>query len=299
MLDYRRTPVRVAGIRPEAGFVLIQVDGFEDTGAVWEVPMENTHHFQFARGSARAEADAVAGFQEAVARFDMTVTIPAAADRLPESLLAIAEARTAAAAWLDAHSRFFPGGDREIAPAEGRTEPDLWADLRGFLDTREALELETEFTRVFVSNPYSGDCVKGHRLTLAEMGLVGYSGRVARDPRIFDGIWSRENRARHIASRLGFVREMLARFHLDRVELFRGMSFLELRPPENPTFVSSTFRREVAEAHFTSAQEECGLLYRQWVPADRVFMTFLETEAMNGVFEEAEAALLFQPGALF
>jgi len=38
------------------------------------------------------------------------------------------------------------------------------------------------------------------------------------------------------------------------------------------------------------------LLMRQVVPIERVFMTFLETEAMNRQFHEAEAVLLHEEG---
>ena len=38
-------------------------------------------------------------------------------------------------------------------------------------------------------------------------------------------------------------------------------------------------------------------LLRQVVPVERLFMTYLETAAMNDRFREAEAVLLFEPGA--
>jgi len=299
IMDHRRTPVRVAGLRPEAGFVLVEVTGFEDRGAVWEVPLENVHHFQWEKGSALATAAEAEALRRAAARFDSVFSVEADPAAAEATATAVARARAEAASWLDAHSRCFPGPGPEVAPGEGRADPRLWADAQGFFDRRGVLDMETEFARIFVSNPYSGDCVKGHRIVIAELGLVRYQGPVPRDPEIFAGAWSRERRARHVVSRLGLVREVLHRLGLDRMPLYRGMSFKSLEPAENRTFVSATFQRAVAEAHFTANPEACGVLYRRWVPAERALMTFLETEAMNGVFREAEAVLLHDPGGLF
>ena len=84
------------------------------------------------------------------------------------------------------------------------------------------------------------------------------------------------------------------------VRLDRGLSSEgELRPPDNGTFVSATFDPAVAKAHFHSAGDESrGLLYRQTVPIERVFMTYLETRQMNESYREAEAVLLYRESAL-
>ena len=42
-----------------------------------------------------------------------------------------------------------------------------------------------------------------------------------------------------------------------------------------------------------------GVIYRQPVPVERVFMTYLETAAMNERFQESEAVLLYEEGGIF
>lgn len=54
---------------------------------------------------------------------------------------------------------------------------------------------------------------------------------------------------------------------------------------------------EAARSHFDSGSEQATrVLVRAAVPVNRVFMTYLETAAMNRHFLEAEAVLLAQPG---
>jgi hypothetical protein len=67
-----------------------------------------------------------------------------------------------------------------------------------------------------------------------------------------------------------------------------------VHPPDNRTFVSATFSRDVAMSHFESGTARASrVLLRQAVPINRVFMTYYETPQMNAPFKEAEAVLLF------
>jgi len=60
--------------------------------------------------------------------------------------------------------------------------------------------------------------------------------------------------------------------------------------------VSCTFSPAVAEAHFAGGPSTtCAVMWRQTVNPDRLFMTFLETAAMNRQFKEAEAVLIGDP----
>ena len=83
--------------------------------------------------------------------------------------------------------------------------------------------------------------------------------------------------------------------------LYRGMSIRgSLRPPQNHSFTSATFSRQVAEGHFDASLPGAEaamtrVLLSQSVPTSRVFMTFYETSQMNANFLEAEAVLLRDP----
>jgi hypothetical protein len=179
-------------------------------------------------------------------------------------------------------------------------DASLFALLREHLRERDVLDLEEAFAERYVSNPRSGELVKGHRIVLAELGLVPYRGKIVRDAALFAPPWDAERRAAHLLARLAFVQELYRRAGHERVELWRGLAAagpLQRRAPE--TFVSATFAREVAESLFRGgADTAVAVLTRQLVPVERLFMTFAETEAMNRTFREAEAVLLADPANL-
>jgi hypothetical protein len=292
--------MKVRAVRPELGVFQLEITAFEDTGSVWEVPFENVGHYQFLRGGVRVEEAQAQRFEEAQARFDRRITVPANEGTVRETNRVLQQEVEIATTWLREHSRTVRSG---AAPRLGETRqglPEAYADLQAFLGERGLGEMEAIFSRQFVSNPHSGDIVKGHRLTLAELGLVEYEGQVIRDSSMWSGDWSPARRARHILSRLAFVRALYGHLGHPEVVLYRGISAPDgLRAHVNRGFVSTSFVREVAEDQFRSyGDRSTGVLYRQLVPCERLFMTYVETEAMNRMYREAEAILLFDANQL-
>ena len=299
LMDARRTPVRITDIKPETGTFVIEILDFEDQGARWEESFENTRYFQFERGSRSAHTADIARFQAAVAQFNRTFSIACDPTRKKATIDRLIAVRRIVGAWLSGNSRFFAKGG-QLPPFESRVgEPLLYEDLRGFMDSLGLWEIEETFARQFVSYPHSGDLIKGHRIVLAEMGLIPYEGKVVRNPALFDGEWSKERRAQHILSRLAFVHEIFARLGLTRLVFYRAISHRDrLLPHPNHSFVSATFSRAVAEANFDGYPQGTSVLYRQNIPVQRVFMTYLETVQMNRQLREAEAILLYEKGNL-
>jgi hypothetical protein len=289
LLDTRRTPVAVAGVNLETGMFTVEILRFEDAGARWELPAEDAGRFQFARDSRRATDDVVAALADAARRFDRPGDVPCAPGAREASLRRLGDTRARARAWLT-HA---VDVERAIARREG--DPRLFAALDGFLAERGLAGMEREFSRVFVSNPGSGEVVKGHAIVLAELGLCPYSGKVVRDPRTFAGEWAKERRAEHLLARLAFTQELWS--HMSEAVLYRAAATDGPLPERRPvSFVSATFSREVAEAHFAGGPStRVAVLWRQALPLDRLLMTFLETEAMNHPYREAEAVLIGDP----
>ena len=71
----------------------------------------------------------------------------------------------------------------------------------------------------------------------------------------------------------------------------RARDSIRERLPRSP-LISASFSRAVADSHFQSSGAAAAALYRQRLAPERLFMTFLETAAMNRQFREAEAVLL-------
>ncbi len=293
MLDPRRTPVRLVEFRRAAGLFVMEVLAFEDRGARWEIPFESVSSFQFARGCDVASADEVAAFSDAVARLDRALQLPADPAARSETEARIASLSTDVGAWLERESAFLASGAKPDFTSRAGA-PALWADLQRYMESLELSDIEAAFATQRVSNPYSGEIVKGHAVVLAELGLVPFDGKLVRDAGTFAAPWDKSRRADHIVHRLSFVRELFDRLSLATVPLYRGMSFAGAAGERTAdSFVSSTFSLEVATALFDDGDVRSnGVLLRQATPIRRLFMTYLETEQMNQQYAEAEAVLL-------
>ncbi len=164
--------------------------------------------------------------------------------------------------------------------------------LREYLETEYLQELDDVFSTAYVNNPLSGERIKGHAIVLAELGLVDYHGKIVRDPTLFTGQWSKSHRAEHIIKRLAFVRELWALSGLSPAPLYRAYGHDAALTNHRPSFLSTTFSLKVADDIFKSTTGHVAVLFRQEVPLERLFMTFLETPAMNRQHCEAEAIVL-------
>lgn len=298
LLDPRRTPVRVVTVEPAVGLFEVEVTAFEDAGARWRVPMELVARFQFARGGSAASPSLVAACRAAVERYSQPLEIACAPGAIADTAERLAELERQASAWISEHSRFF-GAARALALRSEWGEPDLQADLEGWLSAHDLLDVEAAFTRAWVSNPWPAGPVEGHRIVAAELGLAPFRGTTVREPGLFAGRWSRQRRAEHLLRRMAFVRAALSRAGHSTLLLYRGLSTSgRLRPPEPRSFVSATGDRRVAEALFDARPAETGALLRQPVPVGRILMTWLETRAMTRPYQESEATLLAEPGNL-
>ena len=294
MLDPRRTPVKVIGVDPARGEFEVEVGAFEDAGARWRLPIEDVARFQFPLGSEKLAGDEVEELERGVAEFARRITIPVVVEDRERTLLDLASER----------ARIHPAiaGEpalRELVLADCVRERSGSAAaaslLQGLLEDTGLAGLERALTATYVSNPNSGEIVKGHAIVIAEMGLCPYTGKAVRDEAIFDGDGSRDHRRRHILLRLAFLRELASVLGLETVELYRGTAITGLLEQRRPTsLLAATFSREVAMSHFDS-DADAALLARQRVPVSRLFMTFLETPAMTDRYREAEAALIGDP----
>jgi hypothetical protein len=293
LLDPRRTPVTVTGIELLSGLFEAEVQAFEDQGASWRVPFEEVERFQFVRGSAHAGAQALRSYEAAVARFDRRVRIEATAAETEANRSRVGRERSIIRERLDALG--VPASLDAAACIERREgDPALAAIAEAVLAERGLAEMDQAFAAQYVSNPWSGDLVKGHAIVAGELGIAAYHGKVARDPDCFAGDWTKARRAEHLLVRLALSSELWSRTGQGEFLLYRAMTSetaLTARPPT--VFVSTTFSHEVAEEQFRGGpRTRSAALYRQMVPLERIFMTFWETPSLNGAYREAEAILI-------
>jgi hypothetical protein len=295
LLDYRRTPLRVIDVKRGSGFFVVEILDFEDKGTRWELPLERVDRCQFAQGSAEACKADVELYTEIILRLDRPLIIPANPHHQAKSETSIASLRKDVGTWLENKSEFFTSGaSLDFSGMTG--SPALWSDLKRYLKEEGLWDIEEAFAEQYVSNPNSGELVKGHRIVLAELGLVSFEGKQVRDPDLFSGLCNKQRRADHILHRLAFVRELFERLGQPSVVPYRGFS-CQGQPKDqvNNSFISSTFSLDVAMSHFNDRdRSSTGILLRQSVPIERVFMSFLETTQLNQQYKEAEAVLLYE-----
>jgi len=292
MLDLRRTPMRVAGLRPASGWWICEITAFEDRGARWLLPFESVAHCQFERGAARATSEALETFEEQVRRFSAPLVIEPDPDRAQATRAALERRTGDAAAWLAERAPTLRHVAR-IDHASRRAPIATVAAFETFMAERDLLDMDHALARAWVSNPGAGEAVKGHLVVMAEMGIAPFRGTIVRDPETFAGTWRRARRADHVLWRAAFVRAMLAALRLETLELHRGIgSEAALDPARGATLESWSFHRGVAEGVAgTEGEAAHRVVHTRSIPARRAFMTYLETRAMNAQFLEAEAVL--------
>jgi hypothetical protein len=297
LLDFRRTPVRIDKLCDETGLATVRILAFEDKGALWDLPYEDVGKYHFRRCSLRASHQAIERIRDAVREFNREMDIRCDSRIREQTLQAVSLERQRAEAWLNEHSRFFQSGNC-ITAGEPEGSPLLYADTRNYLSERKVWDLEAVFTRQYVSYMLN-EMVKAHRIAIAHLALAPYNGKVLRDPVQTTDLLSLERRATHVIVRMGFVQAVFQRCGFKSVVLYRMESCdgpLHSRR-SGTVLTSASFRMDIVqEMSGWSDPNRTVAIYRQAVPIQRLLMTYLETEAMNRPFREAEAILLSDPG---
>ena len=302
VLDGRRTPGFVESYDPDSATFLWHITGYEDEGLCWEMPAEYVNSFQFQKDCPKLPADQVKAIQAACNRFAQRLHIPLPAE-LPQSTRQALEAATEkAAGWLRENSCFFQ--EYSVLPLSAPTgAPLLYDDLQNYLSQNGLLELEQRTAGDYVLNPWSGEWLKGMKIVLAELGLIGYQGTIPRKPDMFSGLGDKERRRQYLLARYGFVQAMFRQAGVTEVPLYRGMAS-ESDFFETPSsLLSATFSPQTA-LEFASLPESPNEIRSSYCvkftcPVSDLFMTFLETRQLNEKHQEQEAILFYHHKLLF
>ncbi len=297
LLDPRRTPGVIESYFPGSAMFRWRISAFEHRGKFWDLPAEDVTRFQFAKGSRRLEEGAAAAIERAIEPYLMPLKIELSERSKERTEAEIAEISERAAEWLRRESMFLASGERLNMGA--RTGPvSLARDLQAYMDSHDLGEIEARTVENVVLNPRSGEWVKGMEIVLAEMGLVRFDGKVTRTRDVFRGQGARRARRKYLVHRLAFVRGYFGLLGIDRVALYRGV-YLDRFGARGPgSLLSYTFSAEVARSFSepdARGRVENPVLVRKTVPVEDLLATYLETEAMNAEYKEAEALVLNDP----
>jgi hypothetical protein len=294
LLDARRTPLSLTAVDPERCEIEVLIEAFEDQGARWRLAAWEIARLQFAKDSQLASPAAAAQLHRAVEKFNRPFVLEADASAAVETRRRVAEQRARIRPALQSGNVRI---DLHACVERREGDPRLYADLERFLAVQDLLDLDRRFCETMVTNPQSGELIKGHAIVLAELGLCRFEGTVIRDPGLFEAPWSRSRRAQHLIARMAFAQELWAAGFGQPLTLYRAAAADGALSSSRPaSFVSCTFSEPIADAHFAGGTTtQTAVKWRQAVDPHRLLMTFLETAAFNDRFKEAEAVLLGDP----
>lgn len=290
--DPRRTPVVVLHCDPATASFTVEVADFEDAGAVWAFALWDIAKFSVQADARRMEADDCALLEVNVKALNRNAHIPASDAARRQTLKTVRDLQRDVTDWLN---QDFPNLPTDTVLQDPHLCP-LWATaFAAFINAKNLTPMEQDFVSAYVSNPNAGEMIKGHRMTLAHLGLCSYEGPELRDPALMEGDWTLSKGGAHVMARLAFMRALLSRCGLATLPLYRAIYGKGgLDQPRNTGFVSTTLNRDVADALFQSGQKtNAAALYWQEVTTDRVFMSCIETPALSARYNEAEVVLIF------
>ncbi len=301
LLDKRRTPGSIVSLDLDGGFFRWEISDFEDCGKFWDVPFENIDTYQFRKGSAELTSDQLQPITSRIESLAKFIEVKANEDEAVITQKNIEAVVLEAADWLSAKSSFFKNSAK--LEFQSLTGPKLVReDFNRYISDFGLSAIEAKTAEIQVMNPQSGDWICATQIVMAEMGLKDYRGRQVRSSTAFENLGSKENRRKYIEHRLGFIRAFFQKLDIEEVTLYRGMSTewgWQTEGDENHRFwLSWTFNYNVAQDFsdfkYDSKQKNSYLIKRA-IPVNKLFMTFIETDAMNGQYLEAEAIVIHSP----
>lgn len=294
LLDARRTPGIVEKCFSTSAMFRWRITDFEDKGGFWDLPIERIIGLQFAPDSKRLSEDKVKKLESLIEQFNEKVDILIDLSVQQRTIQKLAGLRERCVKWFEQESKFYSEGKRlNLQDSEGPAS--LRSDTQRYMRMIGLAQQEELTTETYVLNPDSGEWFKGLVIVLAELGLQPCSVLKPRTEDIFKGIGSRENRAEYLLHRMAFLQTLFKLQQRSTLTLFRGMSAEgEWRNTEPRAFSSWTFKKEVAESFVefdVDSRFKHSYLIKRSFPVNQLLMSYLETDAMNRQYKEAEAVV--------
>jgi len=298
LLDQRRTPGVIESLDLDGGYFRWVISDFEDKGHSWDVAFERVTSYQFKKGSKETADEEINLFEARVKELDKRIDVSSNLKQQEETKNRILDISKNIEIWLSRNSKFFRSNEK--INFQNMTGPQLLRDdFINYMDEKSLLHLEEKTSKIQVMNPYSGDWVRGLQIVMAEIGIKDYSGPAPRSKNTFVGVGEKRRRQQYIENRLAFLRSYFRALGISEVPVYRGMVTewdWSGGAKENYRYWSSwTFNHQVSQ-DFTSfdpsSKFKNSYLVRRAFPVEKLFMTYLETDAMNKQYLEAEALVL-------
>lgn len=296
LLDGRRTTGIIENYFEDSAMFRWKITKYEDKGKYWDLPAEDIVMFQFEKASSRLTSSDVACINLRSSEFKKELNIEPNKLIKDETERKIELIKNDVIEWFKHNSQFFQQ-NRKIDFSSNVGSEFLASDLNNYMKSVELAEEETITTDTLVLNPNSGEWIKGMSIVLAEMGLASYNSRIPRTKDIFQGIGSKENRMKYLMNRIAFVRAFFSISNIKEVTLYRGMSTEDEWRKIKRTYLPCTFSFDVAKEFSDFSRDSIfknSYIVKLTCPIEKLFITYLETEAMNRQYKEAEAIIFYE-----
>ncbi len=289
-LDDRRTPGKIIKIDPHYALFYWEISDFEDAGAVWELPFEAITDFQFEKDSSELSEDMQEYYSDTIKKYERKLHIKPLSRTKTQTEH---EVNKQAQEIITAHSICFEHCTTLSALFEMKNAiHDIFQD---YININGLSLIEQQTSEVIVSNPYAGEWLKHLFIALANMGFVEYRGRLARP---LDSLPSGHDFKQYIIKRLAFIRALFLSNTIETIPLYRGMSSSypwTLFPKAFSSWTSEySVAKDLAEIEENNDKEVSYILKRK-THINEIFMSCLETSAMNKKYDEKEFLLFCRP----
>ncbi len=276
-LDGRRTEGCIEEIFSERGCFRWRISKYEDAGEAWDIDLEDIVKFQFKKGSRKANKNQINAFKNIVEKVNVNTTLAMESEETQITMSEVNKSTKDIKQWM---MQELDSADNMIIDLKSDfSNQRITKLLQLYMKKIECTELEEKTANQLVLNPNSGEWFKGLLITMAEMGLVNYYGKVVRDDQTFKGIGSKELRRKYIIHRLAFVRAMFEINDVKEVLLYRGMSSEGNWMNKSKSMLNMTFSRSVAEEFSDlngSSIFKTSYIVKMTLPIELVFMTVLK-----------------------
>lgn len=298
LMDVRRTPGFIKSIDMDGGYFLWEISDFEDKGKHWSVTFEDVKRYQFKKEADELENKDIEVIKKRISDLDQNLEIRKDIEIFKKTNQEINFLKNNTSNWLKKNSVFFKSNPKfDFQCTTGPKE--LREDFNKYMQVQNLFELEKKTSELQVLNPHSGDWVRGMQIVMAEMGIKEYFGKNVRSSNTFKDEGTKAHRRAYIIHRLAYIRSVFDLLGINEVTLYRGMtteSQWQTDSIKSYRFWSSwTFNFSVANDFADlkpNTKYKNAYLIKRTIPVEKLFMTFLETDAMNSQYLEAEALVL-------
>jgi len=297
LLDGRRTPGVIGEYNDESAMFRWQIADFEDKGKYWEVPAEGIVRYQFTKDAKKLDIKRIKEINSSIKKYQKMLMIKIVEKKKRQTEVEIQKAERSISNWLKNNSTFFKNQER-LNFKSRKGSASLAKDFTRYMKSVGMKAIEQRTAEIIVLNPNSGEWIKGMAIVLAEMGLVPYKDKIPRTRDIFEGLGKKDKRRNYLIHRLAFVRACFHLLDIKDVTLYRGMSTEQEwgKRASARIFISFTLNPKIAKAYCVFSRDsdfKHSYFLKRTFPVERLFMTYLETAAMNMQYKEAEAFVLY------